>query len=87
MSAEISPDPEGSVSWFIDQGDVAKLADLDRLYETVKAVGRIDIVFANAGIAEFTPLGSITEEHFDKLFNYQCKRNIIHGAKSLTATK
>jgi NAD(P)-dependent dehydrogenase (short-subunit alcohol dehydrogenase family) len=41
------------------QGDVAKLADLDRLYETVKAEGRIDIVLANAGIAEFTPLGSI----------------------------
>src|SRR3979409_1972225 len=48
------------------QGDVAKLADLDRLYETIKAEGRIDIVLANAGIAEFTPLGSITEEHFDK---------------------
>jgi NAD(P)-dependent dehydrogenase (short-subunit alcohol dehydrogenase family) len=36
------------------QGDVAKLADLDRLYETVlKVKGRIDIIFANAGIAEF----------------------------------
>ena len=69
------------------QGDVAKLADLDRLYETIKAKGRIDIVLANAGLAEFSPLASITEEHFDKLFNYQCKRNIIHGAKSLTATK
>jgi NAD(P)-dependent dehydrogenase (short-subunit alcohol dehydrogenase family) len=55
------------------QGDVAKLADLDRLYETVKAEGRIDIVLANAGIAEFTPLGSITEEHFDKLFNINVK--------------
>src|ERR1700730_15310644 len=49
------------------QGDVSRLADLDRLYETVKAEGRIDIVLANAGIAEFSPLGSITEEHFDKL--------------------
>src|SRR5258708_1097454 len=51
------------------QGDVAKLADLDRLYETVaKAKGRIDIVFANAGVGEFVPFGAVTEEHFDKLF-------------------
>src|ERR1700732_617746 len=46
------------------QGDVAKLADLDRLYETIMAKGKIDIVFANAGIGEFAPLGSITEELF-----------------------
>src|ERR1700730_18296178 len=51
------------------QGDVAKLADLDRLYETVGEKGRLDIVFANAGLGEFAPLGSITEEFFDKLFN------------------
>ena len=49
------------------QGDVANLADLDRLYETVSnAKGRIDIVFANAGVGEFVPFGAITEEHFDK---------------------
>src|SRR5271166_2114748 len=48
------------------QGDVAKLADLDRLYETVKAEGQIDIVFANAGLAEFSPLASIKEEHLDE---------------------
>jgi short chain dehydrogenase len=47
------------------QGDIAKLSDLDRLYEAVKSKGRIDIVFANAGVAEFAPLGKITEEHFD----------------------
>jgi NAD(P)-dependent dehydrogenase (short-subunit alcohol dehydrogenase family) len=52
------------------QGDVSKLADLDRLYETVEAEGRrIDVIFANAGLGEFAALGSITEEHFDKLFN------------------
>src|SRR6202051_4431382 len=40
------------------QGDVAKLADLDRLYETVgKVKGRIDIIFANAGVGEFVPFG------------------------------
>ena len=50
------------------QGDVSNLADLDRLYETVKQQkGRIDVLFANAGIAEPTPLGSITESHFDKI--------------------
>src|ERR1700679_1809130 len=51
------------------RGDVAKLADLDRLYEVVaKVKGRIDIILANAGFGEFAPLGEITEEHFDKLF-------------------
>ena len=58
----------GSVSGV--QGDVAKLADLDHLYETIaKAKGQIDIVFANAGVGEFVPFGAVTEEHFDKLFN------------------
>src|SRR6476646_6230618 len=55
------------------QGDVANLADLDRLYEIVSEKGRIDIVFANAGVAEFAPLGSITEEHFNKLFGINVK--------------
>src|SRR5580692_3664294 len=44
------------------QGDVANLEDLDRLYDRVRAKGKIDIVFANAGLGEFAPLGSITEE-------------------------
>src|SRR5580692_10019490 len=49
------------------QGDVAQLADLDRLYETVSKVkGRIDVVFANAGVGEFVPFGAVTEEHFEK---------------------
>src|SRR5256885_5013578 len=55
------------------QGDVAKLADLDRLYETVGKKGRLDIVFANAGFGEFAPLGKITEQHFDSLFNTNVK--------------
>ena len=65
------------------QGDVAKLADLDRLYETIKAKGRIDIVFANAGLAEFSPLASITEEHFDKLFNINVKGTLFTVQKAL----
>src|SRR5690242_18832470 len=56
------------------QGDVSKLADLDRLMATVKEQkGRIDILVANAGGGEFAPLGSITEEHFDKTFNINVK--------------
>src|SRR6202045_3282524 len=47
------------------QGDIAQMADLDRLYATVSKVkGRIDIVFANAWFGEFVPFGAVTEEHF-----------------------
>ena len=68
------------------QGDVSKVADLDRLYETVKAEGRrIDVVFANAGLGEFAALGSITEEHFDKLFNVNVKGALFTVQKALTA--
>jgi NAD(P)-dependent dehydrogenase (short-subunit alcohol dehydrogenase family) len=65
------------------QGDVSKLADLDRLYETVKTMGRIDIVFANAGFGEFASLGSITEEHFDKLFGVNVKGALFTVQKAL----
>ena len=65
------------------QGDVTKLADLDRLYETIQAKGRIDIVFANAGVAEFSPLVNITEEHFDKLFNLNVKGALFTVQKAL----
>jgi NAD(P)-dependent dehydrogenase (short-subunit alcohol dehydrogenase family) len=66
------------------QGDVSKLADLDRLYETVKAEGRrIDVVFANAGLGEFAALGNITEEHFDKLFNINVKGALFTVQKAL----
>src|SRR4029453_15454846 len=51
------------------QGDVSKLADLDRLFAAVKEQqGHLDIVFANAGIALAAPLGEITEEAFDEHF-------------------
>jgi NAD(P)-dependent dehydrogenase (short-subunit alcohol dehydrogenase family) len=65
------------------QGDVARLADLDRLYEAVRVKGRIDIVFANAGVAEFAPLGRITEEHFDKLFNINVRGTLFTVQKVL----
>ena len=66
------------------QGDVAKLADLDRLYKTVDQVkGRIDIVLANAGLGEFAPFASVTEEHFDKLFNINVRGTFFTVQKAL----
>src|ERR1700676_5010686 len=65
------------------QGDVSNLADLDRLYETVPKQGRIDVIFANAGVAEFAPLGSITEEHFDRLFNTNVKGTLFTVQKAM----
>ena len=66
------------------QGDVAKLADLDRLYETVgKVKGRIDIIFANAGVGEFVPFDKVSEEHFDKLFNINVKGALFTVQKGL----
>ena len=70
------------------QGDVAKLADLDRLYESVARVkGRIDIVFANAGVGEFVPFGAVTEEHFDKLFNINVRGTLFTVQKALPPLK
>src|SRR5260221_772831 len=66
------------------QGDVSNLADLDRLYATVKQQhGRIDIVFANAGIGEFAPLGEISEAHFDNTFNINVKGLLFTVQKAL----
>jgi NAD(P)-dependent dehydrogenase (short-subunit alcohol dehydrogenase family) len=66
------------------QGDVAKLADLDRLYDTVKEKhGRVDVLFANAGGGKFAPLGSITEEHFDQEFNINVKGLLFTVQKAL----
>jgi NAD(P)-dependent dehydrogenase (short-subunit alcohol dehydrogenase family) len=66
------------------QGDVSNLADLDRLYETVKQQkGRIDILFANAGVADVAPLGSITESHFDKIFSINLKGLLFTVQKAL----
>jgi 3-oxoacyl-[acyl-carrier protein] reductase len=52
------------------QADMAKKADIDRLFaETKKAFGRLDVLVNNAGVYEFLPLEQITEEHFHKQFN------------------
>jgi NAD(P)-dependent dehydrogenase (short-subunit alcohol dehydrogenase family) len=66
------------------QGDVSNIADLDRLYDRVKQQkGRIDVLFANAGIIELAPLGSITESHFDKIFNINVKGLLFTVQKAL----
>ena len=62
------------------QGDVANLADLDRLYESVKAKGRIDV---NVGLGGFVPMGSITEEYYDKTFDTNVKGLLFTVQKAL----
>jgi len=66
------------------QGDVANMADLDRLYEAIgRAKGRIDVVVANAGVGEFAAFGKATEEHFDKLFDINVKGTFFTVQKAL----
>jgi NAD(P)-dependent dehydrogenase (short-subunit alcohol dehydrogenase family) len=66
------------------QGDVAKLEDLDRLFATIKQQkGKLDIVFANAGIAKYATLGTIDEEHFDSIFNGNVKGMVFTVQKAL----
>ena len=66
------------------QGDVAKLGDLDRLFEQIKKEkGKLDIVFANAGIAKYAPLGTIDEAHFDSIFATNVKGLLFTVQKAL----
>jgi NAD(P)-dependent dehydrogenase (short-subunit alcohol dehydrogenase family) len=70
------------------QGDVSAMADLDRLYAEVKTRhGHIDILFANAGIAKVAPLGSITEEFYDSLFDINVKGLLFTVQKALPLMK
>jgi NAD(P)-dependent dehydrogenase (short-subunit alcohol dehydrogenase family) len=66
------------------QGDVAKLGDLDRLFERIKKdKGKLDIVFGNAGIAKYAPLGTIDEEHFDNIFGTNVRGLLFTVQKAL----
>jgi NAD(P)-dependent dehydrogenase (short-subunit alcohol dehydrogenase family) len=67
------------------QGDVSNLTDIDRLYETVqREKGRIDVLFANAGIVGTgAPVGAITEENFDTTFNINVKGLVFTVQKAL----
>jgi NAD(P)-dependent dehydrogenase (short-subunit alcohol dehydrogenase family) len=63
------------------QGDVSNLGDLDRLFAQIKREkGKLDIVFANAGIAKYAPFGKITEELYDSIFDINV-RTPFHCAK------
>jgi NAD(P)-dependent dehydrogenase (short-subunit alcohol dehydrogenase family) len=66
------------------QGDVSNLDDLDRLFAQIrKEKGNIDIVFANAGVARYAPLGAITEDFFDSIFDINVKGVLFTVQKSL----
>src|SRR5580658_2258285 len=66
------------------QGDVAKLLDLDRLYEIVRTQkGRLDIVFANAGVGEFLATDAMTEAHLDATFDVNVKGTLFTVQKAL----
>lgn len=66
------------------QGDVSDLADLDRLYAEIKRNhGRVDVVFANAGVSESAPIGSIEEDHFDRVFSINVKGMVFTVQKAL----
>jgi NAD(P)-dependent dehydrogenase (short-subunit alcohol dehydrogenase family) len=65
-------------------GDVSNLEDLDRLYAVVKEKhGRIDVLFANAGIGEVSKIGEITEKHFDAAFGLNTRGTLFTVQKAL----
>jgi NAD(P)-dependent dehydrogenase (short-subunit alcohol dehydrogenase family) len=66
------------------QGDISNLDDLDRLFATVQAEkGHVDVLFANAGIGGRNPLGAISEEQFDKIFDVNVKGTLFTMQKAL----
>jgi NAD(P)-dependent dehydrogenase (short-subunit alcohol dehydrogenase family) len=66
------------------QGDVANLADLDRLVEVVKAGrGRLDVLVANAGVGDVAPLSAVTEQHFDNIFGVNVRGTLFTVQKLL----
>ncbi len=76
--AEVGHDARGV------QGDVANLADLDRLYSVVREeAGRIDVLLANAGGGELMPLSDITEEHYERTFATNVKGTLFTVQKAL----
>jgi NAD(P)-dependent dehydrogenase (short-subunit alcohol dehydrogenase family) len=66
------------------QGDVSNLGDLDRLFAQIKREkGKLDIVFANAGMAKYAALGKITEELYDLTFDINVKGLLFTVQKAL----
>src|ERR1700723_3647008 len=75
---EIGPNATGV------RGDVSNLADLDRLFAVVKEQhGRVDVIFANAGVGELVPIDQVTEAHYDKLFDTNVKGLVFTVQKAL----
>ena len=65
-------------------GDVSNTGDLDRLFAQIKREkGKLDIVFANAGVAKYSPFGKITEELYDSIFNINVKGLLFTVQKAL----
>jgi len=70
------------------QGDVSRPEDMDRLYATIREKhGHIDILFANAGVGSLAPLGTISEEHFDREFGINVKGVLFTVQKALPLMK
>lgn len=66
------------------QGDISRLEDLDRIFATIKSEhGRIDVLFANAGLGDMQPLGAITEASFDRTFGINVKGTLFTVQKAL----
>ena len=66
------------------QGDVSNLGDLERLFAQIKREkGKLDIVFANAGVAKYASFGTITEEFYDSIFNINVKGLLFTVQKAL----
>ena len=66
------------------RGDVSNLADLDRLFDQIKREkGRLDVLFANAGVAKYAALGKITEEVYDSIFDINVKGVLFTVQKAL----
>ena len=70
------------------RADMSVLADIDRLYDTVRQKHRqIDVLFANAGGGTFAPLGSITEEQYQRTFDTNVKGVLFSVQKALPLLK
>ena len=66
------------------QGDVANLGDLDRLFTQIeREKGKLDVVFANAGVAKYAAFGKITEQFYDSIFDVNVKGLLFTVQKAL----
>src|SRR5438128_6139072 len=66
------------------RGDVSNLGDLDRLFAQIRREkGKLDVVFANAGVAKYAPLGKISEEFYDSIFDINVKGLLFTVQKAL----